>query len=57
MEAIWVAVEVRAGGVYALSAIAIATFGNDPEKPKAPRWLATACPKGCEAYRSTPVFT
>ena len=36
MEAIWVAVEMRAGGAYAHSAIAIATFGNDLEKPKVP---------------------
>ena len=36
MEAIWVAVEMRAGGAYAHSAIAIATFGNEPETPKAP---------------------
>ena len=36
MEAIWVAVEMRASGAYAHSAIAIATFGNDPEKPQVP---------------------
>jgi AhpD family alkylhydroperoxidase len=34
MEAIWVAAEMRAGGAYAHSALAIATFEEDEAKQK-----------------------
>ena len=36
MEAIWVAAEMRAGGAYAHSALAIATFGEEDAKLKSP---------------------
>jgi len=36
MEAIWVATEMRAGGAYAHSVLAIATFEEEQAKQKAP---------------------
>ncbi len=36
MEAIWVAAEMRAGGAYAHSALAIATFEDEPAEQKGP---------------------
>ncbi len=36
MEAIWVAAEMRAGGAYAHSALAIATFEEEEAKQKGP---------------------
>jgi AhpD family alkylhydroperoxidase len=36
MEAIWVAAEMRAGGAYAHSSLAIATFGEEQARQKGP---------------------
>jgi hypothetical protein len=36
MEAIWVAAEMRAGGAYAHSSLAIATFGEEQASQTGP---------------------
>lgn len=50
MEAIWVAAEMRAGGTYAHSALAIATF--DEERGEAERWARRMSEVRVGGYRA-----